>query len=191
MLVANSTRCDVIKKFEWGSKTLNRILKVNREERRIMFISVCFVQCFANVKLLRYVINSFLLNIPHGGMFEYPFPYHLQNFFLYGGGEGGEGATNLNDLCFSRSQKAGLHYFLTLILNVQQNVPNMCPPSFLSLCQIFCHYVSCTFTKSLAYGKKPVFGQNVFNTHCFECTCPNIRIFLRHLFDRRQRLIMA
>ena len=36
---------------------------------------------------------------------------------------------------------------------------------YLYLCQISCHYVYYSDFKMLAYGKKSVFGQDVFNMH--------------------------
>ena len=65
-------------------------------------------------------------------------------------------------------------------------------PNFMSLCVL-----PYSYPETLAYGKKLVFGQDVFDTQGFECTRPNIRKFflkimitlLGHLFGKRQRLI--
>ena len=52
------------------------------------------------------------------------------------------------------------------------------PRSSLPLCQILCHDVYFSLSMTLLYDKKTAnFCQDVFNTHGFDCTCQNIRIF--------------
>ena len=66
-------------------------------------------------------------------------------------------------------------------------------------CQILCHYVPYSYSKTLAHGKNPAFSQDVFNMHGFDCTRTYIMIFflkimitlLGHQFGRHQRLIMT
>ena len=45
----------------------------------------------------------------------------------------------------------------------------------------FTSYVSYSCSKTLAHGKKPVFSQDVSNTHGFVCTRLNIRISFRKI----------
>ena len=52
------------------------------------------------------------------------------------------------------------------------------PGAFLFLCQILSHDVSYSCSKMLAYGKKPVFSQDVLNTHGFVRT----RLYIRKFF---------
>ena len=49
--------------------------------------------------------------------------------------------------------------------------------SFLPHRQFLCYYVSCLHSRTLAYGKNRFYDQDVFITHGFECTWPNIMIF--------------
>ena len=90
-------------------------------------------------------------------------------------------------------------YYLGTYMNLKSVLMYQQVWSFLPLCYFLCDYVCYSYSKTLAYGKKTVFSQNIFNTHGFVCTRLYIRIsfrkilisLLRHWFGRRQRLIMT